>query len=470
MEEDKQGRSTRKRRRHAGSDATPTNESVLSDDTESKHYSIRSRRTRTSNDEFQSGNENEESSPSSSPAVTVVPAHTASPALQQATRELHARIMSRVRDLAPSFATTATTTTATTATTTTTTTATTTTTSTSKPPITPPPTTPPSGTPPSTPIPKATADISPTAIQSTTSPTITNSTNIASKNTTRTVKELQHLISQYLQQQRATLGITTPTGTNASPNSTPRNVPTTPNFSNATNISHITNALNSSTSTISNTSRPPSDVAQNILTSDDTFQKSSIIANKFNSAINKYTRSPHTLNSSTSTTGNIITHSTSTSHNGKPSNLQIVRMGHHESGAPAPRSETSSSRPVVTSVLDKNVPALHIQYKHNQKEKQRRSEYGYYDDTSSSSSEGNSNYFLLAAQHELQNMDEEIAAQEQAEVLEDEIERLQRAVAMRDRVIKKLREEIEEKDAIIRALPYELVSNWVAASRMMMGQ
>ena len=79
------------------------------------------------------------------------------------------------------------------------------------------------------------------------------------------------------------------------------------------------------------------------------------------------------------------------------------------------------------------------------------------------------------------------------EMMEDEVERLQRGITMRDRVIKRLHDEIEEKDAvcyspphldqspfyfkpfltstqIIQALPYELVSNWAAASHMMMGQ
>jgi hypothetical protein len=236
-----------------------------------------------------------------------------------------------------------------------------------------------------------------------------------------------------VQQQRVNLGlkppstgVTSPTSNpnNASPNTTPRNVPTAPNFSNvpsASNIPHVINVHNSpSVSSVSNASRLLTDINQNGIINDDTFQKSSIIANKFSSAINKYARSPHALNSTmptSSNTNNLATHpAPSSSHypanGGKPSNLQIIRMGHHENGPSATRSVTSSSRPVVTSVLDKNVPSLHIQYKHNQKEKRRKTEYGYYDDTSSSSSDGNTNYFLLAAQHELQNMDEEIAAKE----------------------------------------------------------
>jgi hypothetical protein len=39
------------------------------------------------------------------------------------------------------------------------------------------------------------------------------------------------------------------------------------------------------------------------------------------------------------------------------------------------------------------------------------------------------------------------------EVMENEIERLQRGITMRDRVIRKLHDEIEEKDAVSCQLP-----------------
>jgi hypothetical protein len=339
---------------------------------------------------IQSSNELEGSSSANSPAVgnssdiehsnvknTTVATHTASPALQQATRELHARIMSRVRDLAPSF-----------------------TGAPSKPPPVAPPTT--------TATPKIITDTTPNIIQSTPSPTNTNVTsNVATKNTTRTVKELQHLISQYVQQQRANLGIA-----NANTGATS---PTNPNNNNANSNTNTRSTPN--IPSVANSARSSTDISnQRGINNDNTFQKSSIIANKFSNAITKYARSPNALNS-TATAGNTSTFAnhptTSGSHysaNGaKPFN-QVMGSG-HEGGPSVARSVASFTRP-VTSILDKNVPALSIQYKHNQKEKRRKSEYGYYDDTSSNSSDGSTNYFLLAAQHELQNMDEEIAAME----------------------------------------------------------
>jgi hypothetical protein len=68
----------------------------------------------------------------------------------------------------------------------------------------------------------------------------------------------------------------------------------------------------------------------------------------------------------------------------------------------------SSIRAVSTSTLDSSKPLLSIQYKQKQKEKRRRIDSDQLDDASSDGEGNDHNYFLLAAQHELQNMEEEI--------------------------------------------------------------
>lgn len=173
----------------------------------------------------------------------------------------------------------------------------------------------------------------------------------ANKNTSQSVKELQNLISQYVQRQRAMATANSSTPVSPSNPPTPRGA--------ATPLIPPNNTSNQSRGTI-----PVS--------------ASTIIANKFNNAMM------------------LAANST----------LQAQNSKHTMPGNASGNRATATTRATNNrSMLDNSIPVLSVQYKQQRHEKRQRTT-GREEDLPDF--EDNSNYFLNAAHHELQNMEDEI--------------------------------------------------------------